>query len=312
MNPILNTLRKSVYFSFHSIVRIFGGYDNFRSVFKIAEVTASIRNHIGYVGGFSKSEYLDAIAKSFPGLNSAEQKEILLNFWKEHQRIFLELFMYRSMNKENITKLVDFEGAENIEQALSEGKGAILPVPHFGNVRLLHYALALKGYPVSVVSSDYTDDPESVRKFKLDETSNVHEIGFRGQNPRWISEALKNNRLVQIASTAEAGNVGVEVEFLNRKLFCTSGWARLALMTGSPILPTYILRKKDMKQCITVMKPLEIASGSTKQEKIVKTAENLMRIYEKIYKENPGLIDWMSWMVRLREAREHYGADSKI
>ena len=306
MNPLINTLRKTVYFSFQTIVELFGGYKNFRRVFKIAEVTSAFRNHIGYVGGYSRAEYLDAIAKSFPELSDAEHKKVLRNFWKEHQRIFLELFMYGSMNGDNISDLVDFKGMDNIENALAVGKGAILPVPHFGNVRLLHYALALKGYPVSVVSSDYSDDPEAVRKFKLDKTSNVHQVGFRGQNPKWISESLKNNRIVQIASTAEAGKVGAEVEFMNRKLFLTSGWVRLALMTDSPILPTFIVRQEDLKQRIQVLKPLQIAAGSTKQEKIDRTTENLMKIYEGFYKENPDIIDWMSWMVRLKEAKEYF------
>ena len=308
MNPVLNTLRKTVYFSFRTIVNSFGGYTNFRRVFKIADATSALRNHVGYVGGYSKVQYLTAIAESFPDLGGDEHKQILRNFWREHQRIFLELFMYDSMNGENITDLVSFEGMDNIENALAAGNGAILPVPHFGNVRLLHYSLALKGYPVSVVSSDYSDDPETVRKFKLAKTSQVHQVGFRGQNPRWINDALKNNRLVQIASTAEAGKVGVEINLLNRKLFLTSGWARLAVMTGSPILPTYIIRRKDLRQSVVVMEPLPISPGKNKQEKINNTAENLLKIYENIYRENPDIIDWMSWMVRLKEAREYFSS----
>ena len=221
--------------------------------------------------------------------------------------MFLELIMLPRMNNGNIERLVSFQGLEHIEAALHEGKGAILPVPHFGNVRLLHYALALKGYPMSVVSSNYSEDPEIVRKYKLGETSKIPQIGYRGDNPRWIFQALKNNRLVQIASTAEAGNVGVEVHFMNRDLFLTSGWVRLAYVTGTPVLPTCIVRNDDNRHIIHIQPPLSFSPGEKREEIVRSTAQALLTQFEPIYKENPHLIDWMSWMVRLEEAKEHFG-----
>ncbi|MBC8277844.1 MAG: lysophospholipid acyltransferase family protein [FCB group bacterium] len=307
MHPALNKLRKTVYLTFDKIVQIFGGYNNFNSVYKIASFTGRIRNHIGYVASASKNDYLTAIADSFPELSAPEHRNILAGYWKDHQKMFLELFMYPQMNSDNIDHLVTIDGIENLESALAGGNGAILPVPHIGNIRLLHYTLALKGYPLSVVSSGYTDDPEVVRRFKLKETSKVHDVGFRGDNPKWIIEALKNNRLIQIASTAEAGNAGVEVEFMNRKLFLTSGWVRLAVTTGSPVLPTYIIRGKDNRHRIIIDPPFPLIKGKNRQETIKRTAQAFMAHIEKTCRANPHLIDWMSWHNRLAEAEEHFG-----
>ena len=309
MHPALNKVRQTVYLTFDKIVQLFGGYNNFNSVYKIARFTGKIRNHIGYVASASKIDYLQAIAASFPELSAPEHRKILAGYWKDHQKMFLELFMYPQMNSENIGRLVTIEGAENLTAALDGGKGAILPVPHIGNIRLLHYTLALKGYPVSVVSSGYTDDPEVVRRFKLKETSKVQDVGFRGDNPKWIIEALKDNHLIQIASTAEAGNAGVEVEFMNRKLFMTSGWIRLAVTTGSPILPTYIIRGQDNRHRIIVDSPFPLIEGENRQTTIQKTAQAFMTHIEKTYRANPHLIDWMSWHNRLAEAEEHLGGN---
>ena len=307
MPPALNKLRQAVYLTFDKIVSLFGGYKNFNSVFKIARFTGTIRNHIGYVGGASKRDYIKAIADSFPALSSPEHRKILADYWKDHQKMFLELFMYPQMTRDNIDHLVTIEGSENLESALADGNGAILPVPHIGNIRLLHYTLALKGYPLSVVSSGYSDDPQVVRRFKLKETSKVHDVGFRGQNPKWIIEALKDNHLIQIASTAEAGSAGVEVEFMNRKLFLTSGWVRLAVTTGSPILPAYIIRGKDNRHRIIVDPPFLLIKGKNRHETIMKTAQAFITHIEKACRTNPHLIDWMSWHNRLAEAEEHFG-----
>ena len=308
MNPVFSSLRKVVYIVFDNIVKSLGGYKRYKRVLGLANLMGAFRNNIGYVGGTSKNDYLNAITASFPDKSPLQRRNILLNYWKDHQKMFLELFMYDEMNPGNIGEFVSFEGIENIEAALDEGKGAILPVPHIGNIRLLHYSLALKGYPVSVVSSGYTDDPEIVRKFKLSETSKVQQIGFRGQNPRWIMEALKSNRLVQIASTAEAGNAGVEVKFMNRKLFLTNGWVRLAIMTASPILPAYILRGEDNRHTVHIESSFPLAEGKNKAEIIDKTAQAFMSRIEKVYRKYPHLIDWMSWHNRLDEANRHFKA----
>lgn len=306
MHKIINFIRQIVYLLFASVVRIFGGYSNFNSVFRIAKFTGFIRRYVGYVGGASRRDYLDAIAVSFPDNSPEEHCRILGDYWKEHQREFLELFMYSSMTSENISQLAVLQGKENLDAALSAGKGAVLPVPHFGNVRLLHYALALYGYPLSVVSSGYTDDPEIVRKYKLGETSKVQDVGFRGDNPKWVLEALQANNLIQIASTAEASNTGVEVEFMKRRLFLTSGWVRFAMLAEAPILPTYMVRGKDDRHTIVVEPPFPIVKGKSKPETIAKTAQAFFEHIEAVYRAYPGQIDWMSWQNRIREAKEHF------
>lgn len=309
MNPAIVTLRKALYIGFEQVVRAMGGYENFKKVFKLADFTGALRSHIGYVGGYSKAEYSEAIAASFPESEPAEIREILLGFWKEHQKMFLELLMLNRMNGDNISRLVSIQGGEHLDSAMKAGKGAVLPVPHFGSIRILHYALALNGYPVSVVSSDYGSDPELVRRFKLGATSKVHQVGYRGDNPRWIIETLKDNRLLQIASTAEAGPVGVEVNFMNRRLFLTSGWVRLAMSVDAPILPAWIERGFSERHTIYIQPPFPIAEGSGKAERIQRTAQALLNKFEEVYRRNPRLIDWMSWMVRLTEAKEHFRND---
>jgi len=306
MRSELNFLRQTVYLTFDKIVQFSGGYKKYPRVYGIATVTGGLRNYIGYVGGACKQDYLAAIAASFPDQSPQEHKKILAAYWRDHQKMFLELFMYPQMTAENISDLVDLQGRGNLQKAASEGKGAILPVPHFGNIRLLHYALALYGYPISVVSSGYTDDPEVVRRFKLKETSKVHDVGFRGDNPKWIIEALKGNRMIQIASTAEAGNTGVEVDFMNRKLFLTSGWVRLAITSGAPVLPTYIVRGADNRHTIYVEPEFPLIEGKNRAETARLTAQALLEHLESVYRAHPHLIDWMSWHNRLREAEEHF------
>ncbi|MBI4831371.1 MAG: lipid A biosynthesis acyltransferase, partial [Candidatus Lindowbacteria bacterium] len=80
---------------------------------------------------------------------------MLKTFWRSHQKNFLELFIMPRLNSQTISRLATFEGLDHLDYALRQGKGAILAVPHFGNERFLHVALALKGYPINVLSAKY-------------------------------------------------------------------------------------------------------------------------------------------------------------
>jgi lauroyl/myristoyl acyltransferase len=102
--------------------------------------------------------------------------------------------------------------------------------------------------------------------------------------------------------------VGVEVEFLKRKLFLTSGWVRLAFITGSPILPTYIIRLSDGRHTVYIEPQFPLIECPDREEAIQRTAQTLMNHIEKIYRQYPHLIDWMSWQARLREASEHFNS----
>lgn len=304
MNKTLNLLREGAYFSFNKLVKYLGGYQRFERVYRLAKILGAVRSRVGYVGGASREDYLDAVKKSFPGKDAHWYDAVIKEFWTYHEMIFLDLFLLDAINSGNIDRLVEFEGLQYLDQAMKTGKGAIMPVPHIGNVRMLHYALALKGYPLTVVSSGYSDDPDIVRKFKLKMTSSVHEVGFRGEYPRWILDSLKENRVIQIASTAEAGKVGAEVKFLNRNLYLTSGWARLAYLSDSTVLPAYILRKPDYRHLVHISPPFDMSKSGGKRNRVQKSIERLMNEYESVYQANPAQIDWMSWMVRLREAKE--------
>ena len=102
------------------------------------------------------------------------------------------------------------------------------------------------------------------------------------------------------------GNAGVEVVFMQRELFLTSGWVRFALLSKAPILPTYIIRNSDNTHTIQVESPFPLSAGNNRTERIRNTAQAFMTHLETIYRSHPHLIDWMSWHNRLWEAEEHF------
>ena len=101
-----------------------------------------------------------------------------------------------------------------MDKSLVEGKGIVLAVPHIGNERFLHIALALMGYTISVVSSKYEDMSKAARDARLDASKGFHHVGFLSDSPRWMIKTLKEGNILQIATTAFGGPKGIKVDVL--------------------------------------------------------------------------------------------------
>jgi len=67
-----------------------------------------------------------------------------------HEKLFVGYSHFPRLLKFLKTK-IKFAGAENLQEALQQGKGIILVTGHFGAVEFLPGALALNGYPTSMI-----------------------------------------------------------------------------------------------------------------------------------------------------------------
>jgi len=87
--------------------------------------------------------------------NKVSQKqagEIIRCNFQNFNKGLIDFFRIPKLNKENINSLVEIVGQENLDTALKEGKGVILASIHMGNGGFVTTSLALKGFPVNIVS----------------------------------------------------------------------------------------------------------------------------------------------------------------
>ena len=301
MNPLTRAAMAAYYLTFQAVVRC--AIHDPKGLDRLANPLGKIRRRMGYIGpNRSPQRYLDAIQEALPNLSHSEAEEVLTTFWLNHQRKFLSLFLVPRLTSENIDHWVEFQGLEHLDKALEAGKGVILPYPHFGNERIHHVSLALKGYRMSVVSSEYQDYAKASRAAKLDPVRRVHHVGFRGESPRWMMEWLKGNGVIQIASTAQAGNKGLWVQLLGKKLYLPSGWIRLAALTGARVVPSLIHHRPGDRHLLQIYPGFEVASLVRSIDDLTEVASNFFRILEPEFHKEPGDIDWMTWLVRCEES----------
>jgi len=310
MSATVRVLRDVHYRIFGGIVKALGGLRHADRSYALAEFLGNVRARFVYPGtGWSQERYLQTIRTVFPELGSAQAAALLKAYWVNHQKRFMELFLTRDLTAQNLSDLVRFEGLEHLDKALSRGQGVILPVPHIGNERLHHIALAVKGYPVAVISSKYEDHGRYAQSIKIEASKRFHEVGYPGDSA-WLLRMLKGNKVLQIASTAEAGSNGVMVNFLGQEVLFPTGWVRLALKTHAIVLPSTLLRQSDNRHLLLILPEFELNRDIGRDDLLRVNIQRFMDIVADIYRQRPDLVDWMSLTVRLEETHRARG-DSK-
>jgi phosphatidylinositol dimannoside acyltransferase len=310
MNAVARTLQDLHYRLFGFLVGSLGGLQHVDRSYALAQMLGNLRTRFGYMGpGWSREVYLRTIRTILPQIGQKEANNLLREYWVNHQKRFIELFLTRELTPENLSSLVTFQGLENLDIALARGNGVILPVPHLGNERLHHIALALQGYPLAVISSKYEDHGAYAREVKIGASQRFHEVGYPGDTG-WLLRMLKSNRILQIASTAEAGPGGVMVNFLGQRVLLPTGWVRLALKTGAAVLPTTLLRQENNRHILVIHPEFKLTLGNIKDSCIRDNVQCFMDLISQFYLDRPDLVDWMSLTVRLEETRQ--AQESKI
>lgn len=194
-----------------------------------------------------------------------------------------------------LRKRVDIAGKENLDEALSRGKGVILVSAHFGNFPLMLLKLSLEGYKTASIMRHMRD--KRVEKIFLKKRS---QFGIKTiySQPRKVCVAesirsLRNNELLFIPLDQNFGTGGVFVDFFGRKAATATGPVVLAKRTKATILPCFMLRQNDDRHKIIFEPPLNLVEAKTEQESVSINIQNLTNTIESYIRRYPAEWGWI-------------------
>lgn len=237
--------------------------------------------------------------------NTQELKKIAYRGSQEICRCGIEIFQFLHSPSKIKIKI---NGKENLDAALSQGKGTILISAHLGNFPLMMTTLtrllspegeanggqARQGYKVSTVMRPMRDLKAEEFFRQVRRRLNIHSIMVQ---PRYVSvqkclTALGNNEVLVIPIDQHAGAGGMFVDFFGKLAATPSGPAVFALRSGAPILPVFIFREGE-EQKIIIQPVVELCSGNDKEEIVEKTMAKLTKIVESYVRRYPEQWNWM-------------------
>jgi KDO2-lipid IV(A) lauroyltransferase len=149
----------------------------------------------------------------------------------------MESFRLPALSKRAVERGFSVEGFRHVQQAVAEGNGTILALPHLGGWEWAGRWLTDRGFAMSVVVEPI-DPPELFEWFlemRKDLGMNVIPLGPKAGGE--VLRALRANEIVCLLSDRDIDRSGVEVEFFGERTTLPAGPATLSIRTGAALLP---------------------------------------------------------------------------
>ncbi len=211
-----------------------------------------------------------------------EAKWVFRHFGK----YLIEFFGYQRFGSEFIETYVDAMGLEHLDRALKKGRGAIVMTAHFSNWEICAAVLAHTGYEVISVAQMHpeADVSEFFRKQRASRGYNV--IPIEGAYRRCV-QWLKQNKVVGFVADRNVGEGGAVVEFFGRPCLFPQGPARIALATGAPMLPGFVIRRPNNSYLGIMEPPIPVPETGSRRAKALKMTQSFATIVESYIRRFP-------------------------
>jgi len=167
----------------------------------------------------------------------------------------LENHLFSRIGKENIHELIEVRGLENLDAALSRGKGAILYSGHVRGHFTFFAALGLLGYIVNIIGRHLSRGAywldgrlQDRRVANLRERAGCRFLWAQASNFAVAAKAynaLRSNQVAAIEIDKALFTRTEEVDFLGGKEAFPTGPAILAQTSGAPLLNFFIHRPEE-------------------------------------------------------------------
>ncbi|MEA3474937.1 MAG: lysophospholipid acyltransferase family protein [Candidatus Cloacimonadota bacterium] len=230
--------------------------------------------------------------EAFPEKSDKDIKRIAKETFINFSKYAVEFCWFSSKSIEEKNKYVSLYGFENINLALSYGKGLILLTGHFGNWELAGQIIAQytnKLYAVAKKQRNlyFNNFINNIR------TSNkVHIIpqkyAFRG-----IVKAINNNNIVLILGDQNAGKNGIFVDFFGKPASTYPGTAKIALKFSCPIIFSACLKQTNGRSYLFFEKPIFLKQKESLDIDIKNYTQELTFLLEKWIRQYPSQWCWL-------------------
>ena len=194
-----------------------------------------------HLHGRRRALALANLRAAFPSKSDEECTRILRATFGHFGRHVVDLLRFDAMSANEMAALVDIEGLEQIEQAVARGRGVMFYTGHFGYWELMIMVHAVRFKPIAMVARTL-DNPLLERLIERVRTRVGTRVIPRRGAIRGLLRALMDRESVgMMVDQHIQDRSAVLVDFFNRPASTTSAIAALALRTGAPIVPVFVL-----------------------------------------------------------------------
>jgi len=230
-------------------------------------------------------------------------REAMVNFFRN----YLELFFFTGPHRDQLLKRVAIEGREYLDLILSQGRGLIAVSAHLNTFALIVLKLAHEGYPISMAVRDLKGSAQSrIYARCREDLLNLNSILTKPSSrfSRDVMKLLKGNGIICLIADENKRHGGVFVDFFGHPAATAVGPAHLALKTGAPVVPVFMVRRRDNRQKIVIEPPLSCELSGENEQDIEVLTSQFTRIIESYVRKYPGQWRWDHFRWKTQPVKE--------
>ena len=145
------------------------------------------------------------------------------------------LFRLPTLTAAQVDSMVHMRGWENVEAALSLGKGVVMTSAHFGNIEVVLYDMLMRGVSITI-PAERVKPPELFEYLtRLRTSTGLKIIPIDGPMTD-LFRTLRRGGVAGIAGDRNITGDGTVVDFFGASTLLPDGHVRLAMHTDTPLI----------------------------------------------------------------------------
>jgi KDO2-lipid IV(A) lauroyltransferase len=238
---------------------------------------------------------------AFPESDRASRLEVLHRTYRNFGRMAAEWVHFFDLQRSNIERYVTYRGLEYWEEAqrISAGRGILILTGHFGNFELLSGAHSVYGNRCAIVQRPNRNPIIDAAVTARRERFGNRAIPRRGA-ARSILRLLRDDWMVAIPLDLDTRQ-GVFANFFGLPAATSDALARVAMATGAPVLPAFMVREGvSARHQITFLPIVELARGEDRTSAVRENTQRFTTVIENIIRRYPDHWNWIHrrWKTR--------------
>jgi phosphatidylinositol dimannoside acyltransferase len=181
-----------------------------------------------------------------------------------------------------------FERGEDIlRQAVAQGRGVVMALPHVGSWEWGGAWLALEDMPMTAVV-ERLEPPELFEWFRAQRSEmGLTAVPLGDGSSAAMLKALREGAVVGLVSDRDLVGNGVEVEFFGERTTLPGGAATLALRTGAVLLPVVVYSGPGNWHTGVVQQPLDTTRSGSLRADVSRLTQELATCFEDFIRRRP-------------------------
>jgi KDO2-lipid IV(A) lauroyltransferase len=197
-----------------------------------------------------------------------------------------------------VSPLFALEGRDRLDATLARNDGVVLLCNHFGSHMMPAHWLMREGYPLRLfmerprhisrfLSSRFdTDGPIGQKKLFISRKANPAEAA---SSILRAARVLKEGMILMIAGDVRWTGAGTSpATFLGRRYTFSNTWAKLAAMTGAPVVPVFCRIVDDGSYHLAFHEPFSVPRGNPDADELASWVQRYLSAVEQQVAQHPG------------------------